>query len=295
MSITNLSGHFPTLDFDSIVSCCDDKGLLFDYFADQVDINLQNTLVTELMSKYATVSKQLENQNKMLDKYNNQLEELVQAKIKEISESQIATIHALVKSAETRDDDTGDHIERTSAYCRLIAEKLMEAGLYKGLVDKAYASNLEKASPLHDVGKVGIRDNILLKPARLTLEECEIMKTHVVIGHETLASVEAIYHENEFLKIGMEICRFHHEKWDGSGYIQGLSGKAIPLSARIMAISDVYDALRSKRTYKEAFTHKKAISIMAKGRGSHFDPELADLFMEHHLLFCEIYDRLSQR
>jgi len=293
MNKLSLSKQSATLDFDSIVSCCDDKSVLFDYFADQVDIQIQNTLVTELMTKYAAVSKQLEAQNKMLDKYNNQLEELVQAKIKEISESQIATIHALVRSAETRDDDTGDHIERTSAYCRLLAEKLMEAGMYKDLVDSEYASNIEKASPLHDIGKVGIRDNILLKPARLTTEECAIMKTHVIIGYETLASVEEVYHENAFLKIGMEICRYHHEKWDGSGYMLGLSGKAIPLSARIMAISDVYDALRSKRTYKEAFSHEKTVGIMAKGRESHFDPELTDIFMDCNKLFCEIYDRLS--
>jgi len=277
----------------NLIPNLDDQKIYFDNFADRIDSGIQNRLVSELMSRYVDVSKQLEEKNQMLNVYNTQLEDLVQEKIKEISASQIATIHALVKSAETRDDDTGAHIERTSSYCKVITEKLSEAGLYTEIITGTYADNIEKASPLHDIGKVGIRDNILLKPGRLTDDEFEIMKTHVTLGYETLASVENMYHENEFIKMGLEISRYHHEKWDGSGYMEGLSGEDIPLSARIMAVSDVYDALRSKRVYKDAFTHEKSISIMQDGRGKHFDPKIIKIFMENHQLFDKIFNRLS--
>jgi len=271
----------------------EEQKINLDLFATQVDNKIQNYLVSELMTRYAEVSKQLEEKNQILNKYNTQLEELVQEKVKEITASQIATIHALVKSAETRDDDTGAHIERTATFCKLIAEKLREKSMHNELVNEKYAENIEGASPLHDIGKVGIRDAILLKPGRHTDEEFEIMKTHVPIGYQTLASVDSKYHENEFIKMGIEISRYHHEKWDGSGYMEGLSGSDIPLSARIMAISDVYDALRSKRVYKEAFSHEKSVAIIAEGRGKHFDPELVDIFLENDHLFCEIYDRIS--
>ena len=275
------------------MTCLTDERIVYDYFADQVDYDIQNRLVTELMTRYSDISRQLEEKNQLLGKYNTQLEELVQEKIKEISASQIATIHALVKSAESRDDDTGAHVERTAKYCRLLAEKLMEAGKYKGIVDEAYTINIEMAAPLHDIGKVGIPDNILLKPGKLTDDEFVIMKTHVPKGYETLASVENMYHENAFLKLGMEISGNHHEKWDGTGYMHGLSGQDIPLSARIMALADVYDALRSKRVYKDAFTHEKSVNIIKDGRGAHFDPELVDIFIENDALFCEIFERLT--
>ena len=267
--------------------------LYLEFFADQVDTDIQNHLVSELMTRYADMSKQLEEKNLLLNEYNNHLEKLVQEKVKEISDSQVATIHALVKSAEARDDDTGAHIERTAKYCRLIAEKLREAGKYRDLIDNKYTENIEMAAPLHDIGKVGIPDSILLKPGRLTEEEFETMKTHVCKGYGTLASVDSLYHENSFLRMGMEISRYHHEKWDGSGYMNKLSGDEIPLSARIMALSDVYDALRTKRVYKDAFSHEKTVSIIKEGRSKHFDPELVDLFVEHHFLFDAIYNDLS--
>jgi len=270
-----------------------DQKLFFDSFADRVDTDLQNQLISELMEKYAEVSAQLEEKNQLLNKYNTQLEELVKEKVKEISSSQVATIHALVKSAESRDDDTGAHIERTARYCRLMAEKLRDAGMHKGIVDDEYIENIEMAAPLHDIGKVGIPDAILLKPGRLTDEEFETMKSHAIKGYETLASVDSLYHENAFLRLGMEISRYHHEKWDGSGYLGGHSREEIPLSARLMALSDVYDALRSKRVYKDAFSHSKTVEIIKEGRGSHFDPDLVDIFLEHHSHFDEIYDELT--
>jgi len=285
---------FDLWDKDMPESLDGDKLILgFDYFADQVDNEIQNQLVSELMARYAELSKQLDEKNEQLRIYSEHLEELVQEKVEEISASQIATIHALVKAAESRDDDTGTHIERTSMFCKLIAEKLLEAGRYTDIIDEAYCDTISKASPLHDIGKVGIQDSILLKPGRLTPEEFEIMKTHVNIGYEMLASTREMYPGNKFLKIGIEIAKYHHEKWDGSGYMQELAGEDIPLSARIMALSDVYDALRSRRVYKEPFTHEKTYDIIIEGRGKHFDPALIDIFTEHHKSFEEIYDRLA--
>ena len=297
----NIQRFSTTMDPISIITHYDEKSeALLNLFAAQVDHHIQTVLVSELIARYADVSGQLEERNRQLaisegklKVYNEHLEELVEEKVKEIYASQIATIHALVKSAEARDDDTGAHIERTSAYCQLIAEKAFEAGVYHDIIDPDYAKNLAKASPLHDIGKVGIPDAILLKPGRLTDDEFMIMKTHVAVGYETLASVEKSYPGNAFLRLGMDIANGHHEKWDGSGYAGGLSGEDIPLSARIMALSDVYDALRSKRVYKDGFPHQKAVDIIAEGRGSHFDPLLVDIFLQHHLLFKEIFDRLT--
>ena len=287
-------GVISELNYDMIASLSGDGLWLgLDYFADQVDNEIQNQLISQLMARYTDVSKQLEITNEQLKKYSDHLEELVHEKVNEISASQIATIHALVKAAESRDDDTGKHIERTALFCKLIAEKLYEAELYPYTVDRIYPENISKASPLHDIGKIGIKDSILLKPGRLTPEEFEIMKTHVNIGYETLVSACKMYSGNEFLKIGTEIAKYHHEKWDGSGYIYGLSGNGIPLSARIMALSDVYDALRSKRIYKEPFSHEKAYDIIFRGRGSQFDPVLVNIFTGNHSLFKEIYDSLS--
>lgn len=288
------SEKLSVFDLGILNSSTDDElKLILDYFADQTDNEIQNHLISELMARYADVSKQLEDKNKQLKKYNDHLEELVQEKVHEISASQMATIHALVKAAESRDDDTGTHIERTSLFCKLIAEKLHKAGQYTNIINDVYAENISKASPLHDIGKIGIKDAILLKPDRLTPDEFEIMKTHVNIGKETLASAQKMYPGNIFLKIGIEIATYHHEKWDGSGYMHGLAGEDIPLSARIMALSDVYDALRSRRVYKEPFSHEKTYAIIVEGRGNHFDPILADIFIEHHTRFEEIFNRLS--
>jgi len=265
----------------------------FDHFADQVDSEIQNELVSELMARYAELSKQLDEKNVQLKRYSENLEELVEEKVKEISASQMATIHALVKAAESRDDDTGTHIERTSLFCKIIADDLRETGKYTDLVDKAYADNVSKASPLHDIGKVGIKDEILLKPGRLTPEEFEIMKTHVDIGYETLQKAFSTYPGNIYLQYGTEIAKYHHEKWDGSGYMQKLAGEDIPLSARIMALSDVYDALRSRRVYKEPFSHEKTYGIIIEGKGTHFDPAIVDVFITNHNKFKEVYDSLS--
>ncbi len=225
-----------------------------------------------------------------LERYNQHLEELVEEKIQEISSSQMSTIYALVKLSESRDDDTGDHIERTASFCKLLAQKAKSIPEYTDLVTDSFIETIYKASPLHDIGKVGIPDNILLKPGKLTDEEFTIMKTHVQIGYDTLSKIGHQYDKNEFLRMGMEISLYHHEKWNGSGYTKGLKGTEIPLSARIMAISDVYDALRSKRVYKEAFSHEKSMDIITSSSGSHFDPYLIDVFIKTQEEFRSLYD-----
>jgi putative two-component system response regulator len=225
-----------------------------------------------------------------LEKYSKHLEKLVEEKVREISSSQLATIYALIKLSESRDDDTGAHIERTASFCRMLAQKARTVPEYADIVTDTFIDTIYKASPLHDIGKVGIPDSILLKPEKLTDDEFAIMKTHVRIGYETLAKVAQQYDKNEFLKMGMDIAQYHHEKWDGTGYNEGLKGNDIPLAARIMALADVYDALRSKRVYKEAFSHEKSMEIIASNKGTHFDPVLVDLLILYNEEFKALYD-----
>lgn len=237
-----------------------------------------------------TAMKEIEDE---LERYSKHLEEMVAEQVKQITESQMATIFALVRLAESRDDDTGAHIERTASYCRLLAEKARTLPKYETYITDEYITTIYRASPLHDIGKVGISDLILLKPGKLTAEEFAVMKTHVEIGYQTLKNIDKRYQNNAFVQMGLDITRYHHEKWDGSGYLAGLKGENIPLSARIMALADVYDALRSKRVYKPAFSHEKAVEIILEGKGSHFDPELVDLFLDSHLEFKEMFEQFS--
>ena len=212
---------------------------------------------------------------------------------KEISQSNMATIYALIKLSESRDDETGTHVERVSQLCRLLAIKMQGIAKFSDYVTDEYIDNLSKASMLHDIGKVGIPDNILLKPGRLTSEEFEVIKQHPIIGANVLAEIYDMYPNNSFLKLGHSIVRYHHEKWDGSGYPNGISQEDIPLSARIMAIVDVYDALRSKRIYKASYDHEHSISIINEGRGKHFDPDITDIFIDHSQEFKDVYDRVT--
>ena len=236
-----------------------------------------------------TAQKEIEHK---LEGYSKSLENMVAEKVKETSEAQMATIFALVKLAESRDDETGAHIERTASFCRLLAEKARALPAYADVITDEYLTAIFRASPLHDIGKVGISDLILLKPGKLTPEEFAIMKTHVEIGYQTLKSVDKRFMNNTFIQMGLDITRYHHEKWDGSGYLFELKAEAIPLSARIMALADVYDALRSKRVYKPAYTHEKSMEIIEEGRGKHFDPMLADLFLQYNKEFEALFDSL---
>ncbi|MFA5852107.1 MAG: HD domain-containing phosphohydrolase [Spirochaetales bacterium] len=223
---------------------------------------------------------ELRSTQKALEDYSILLEKKVKEQVEELSAGQLALITAMTKLVEARDDLTGKHIERTQVLCRLLAERLGMRPEYRETIDSGFLEDIYNASPLHDIGKVGIRDSILMKPGKLLPEEFEEMKSHTTIGKEYLCRALAKSPKNKYLRMGMEIAGSHHEKWDGGGYPEGLAGEAIPLSARIMALVDVYDALRSARVYKEAYPHSQAVAIIVQGRGSHFDPALVDAFLE---------------
>ena len=226
-------------------------------------------------------------------KQNLNLEERVNEQVLEISEAQLATINALSRIAESRDEDTGKHIERTQGFCLMLAQHLVDKGHFTDIIDAAFINNIYHAAPLHDIGKVGIPDRILLKPGKLSADEFELMKTHATIGADTLNSVYREYPKNDFLRMGIDISRHHHEKWDGSGYPDGLAGDAIPLSARIMALADVYDALRAKRPYKTPFDHERTFNIIVEGSGSHFDPCVVDAFVAQDKDFEHLHQHLT--
>ena len=197
-------------------------------------------------------------------------------------QSKDVLVFALAKLAEAKDSDTGFHLERMRHYTKTLAETLHDMENPPDEVNRQFISNLFITSPLHDIGKVGIPDHILLKPARLDDREFEIMKSHSLLGWETLIKAYEKSNKAGYLKMSADIARSHHEKWDGTGYPDKASGKDIPLCARIMALADVYDALVSKRAYKDAFSHDTARSIIVKGKGEHFDPQIVEAF-----LICE--------
>jgi adenylate cyclase len=205
-----------------------------------------------------------------------------------VSRTQDGIIGSFCSMSEYRDPETGAHIQRTQTYIKALAQYLQKNPKFKSQLTKETIELLFKAAPLHDIGKIGIRDHILLKPGSLGDEEFEIMKLHPQIGAEMIESVAAQVGWNPFMQIAHQICLCHQEKWDGSGYPQGLIGEAIPLSARLMALADVYDALISKRVYKPAFSHNKAVSIIKKGADNHFDPVLVEAFEVIHGQFRDI-------
>jgi putative two-component system response regulator len=227
--------------------------------------------------------------------YNNHLEELVQEKIKEISRSQMATIFALAKLAESRDSDTGQHLERVQVLSRILACELRSIPMYAGIITDHYLETLYQAAPLHDIGKVGIPDAILLKPGKLSPAEFDEMKRHTGFGAETLKSVQSEYPGNSFIEMGIDIAQSHHEKFDGSGYPFGLKGEAIPLSASIVALADVYDAMRSKRPYKSALSHVEATDFIIQSGGKHFNPHIVAAFIRRSGDFAALYPVACRR
>ncbi len=211
---------------------------------------------------------------------NSFLEAEVARRTKELAAIQDVTILAMASLAETRDSDTGNHIRRTQHYMKILAERLADNPRIGPSLDQGTISTLYKSAPLHDIGKVGIPDRILLKPGKYTPEEFEIMKTHTTMGRDAIIQAEAqLGMDVDFLRCAKEIAYSHQEKWDGSGYPEGITGEAIPLSARLMAVADVYDALISRRVYKEGMSHDKAVGIILIGKGSHFDPDIVDAFL----------------
>ncbi len=215
-------------------------------------------------------------------------QKLIERKIRETSEARNATIFAMAKLAESRDDDTGGHLERVREYCRQLAEDLRSHSPYSDHITAEFIDCIQHAAPLHDIGKVAIPDSILQKPGKLTSEEFEKMKSHTVLGADNLQLVFNTYPGNMFIGMGIEIALYHHERWDGSGYPDGLVGKNIPLSARIMALADVYDALRSDRCYRKGLTHDQVRNIILEGNGKHFDPEVVMAFLRIEGIFARM-------
>ncbi|HEV7299399.1 MAG TPA: HD domain-containing phosphohydrolase [Tepidisphaeraceae bacterium] len=209
-------------------------------------------------------------------------------------ETRDVAIFALAKLAESRDPETGAHLERVMNYSRALATKLLALGHFTDQIDGEYVRLLYSTSPLHDIGKVGIPDAVLLKPGRLSDREFEIMKSHTTIGAETLAASLKRFPKTKFLSMARDVAAAHHERFDGTGYPERLVGEQIPLCARIVALADVYDALTSKRVYKDAFAHEVAKGIILKDSGSHFDPRVVDAFTAAENEFVAIRDQFRE-
>jgi len=244
----------------------------------------------EIVEVKARVGTQLkfEEARLVLENQNLFLEEKVKERTELLERTNSAAIYCLAALAETRDPETGEHIKRTQKYIRELALNLQDKDEYRDLLTDEYIELLYKSAPLHDIGKVGVKDSILLKPGRLTEEEFEEMKKHTIYGGESLMVGIKELGEDSFLTLAKEIALTHHEKWDGTGYPRGLSKAEIPISGRLMALSDVYDALISKRVYKSAFTHDEAKKIILEGRGTHFDPDIVDAFIIREAEFIKI-------
>ncbi|HQI01530.1 MAG TPA: PAS domain S-box protein [Deltaproteobacteria bacterium] len=248
--ITNRSGK--VFDVESNAKCIYKDGKLVGFQMVIRDITVRKRLEGELLESY-----------------------------KKVQSARNATILGLAKLAEYRDADTGAHLERIREYSKVLAQELSTKPKYQAYISSDYIEDIYNSSILHDIGKVGIPDSILLKPGKLTAEEFDVVKRHSALGGDALKAVETKIEGQSFLSLGKEIAYYHHEKWDGTGYPKGLQAEQIPLSARIVALADVYDALTSKRVYKDAFSHETAMEIIMKDRGKHFDPEIVDAFLAH--------------
>jgi cyclic di-GMP phosphodiesterase len=229
-----------------------------------------------------------------INEYAEDLEAKVRERTKELKETQEVVAFSLARLAESRDPETGDHLERMSRYSAILAHHLIGNPLLDKDIDENFANILEKVAVLHDIGKVGIPDSILLKPGKLTNEEFDTMKNHAQYGGDTLNdAMNKLERPVQYLQIATNVAYYHHEKWNGRGYPKGLEGLNIPLCARIVALADVYDALRSKRVYKPGFSHEKAKSIILEEKGSHFQPLVVDAFLECEEKFIKISEKFA--
>ncbi len=283
--------HLPVIvissfdDMDSAVRCIEmgaDDYLLRPFDQVLLTARIRASLARKFFHDQENLRREL------MERYNAQLKEQVREQLMEIISAHHASILAMSKLAESKDSETGAHLERMREYCRVISEKLRDMPRFKERIDDNFVKNIYAASPLHDIGKVGIPDSILLKPAKLDGQEWRIMCQHPLIGADTLRQVVEQHPGNAFLEMGIEIAEYHHEKWNGSGYPHGLVGENIPLAARILALGDVYDALTSRRCYKQAFSHAKSRGLIEAGAGSHFDPDVVGAFLETEDEFIRI-------
>jgi len=223
-----------------------------------------------------------------LKMHRDSLEEMVRERTKQLELTQEITIESMGTLAEYRDPETGGHIKRTQQYVRVLAEQLQKHPKFEGYLTDTVIDMLYKSAPLHDIGKVGIKDDILLKPGKITEQEFDEMKKHASYGRDVIAIQEKKLGAHSFLHHAGLMAGSHHEKWDGSGYPEGLAGDEIPIEGRIMAVADVYDALISKRVYKPPFPHEKAVMIITEEKGRHFDPDMVDAFLAIEDIFRQI-------
>lgn len=234
---------------------------------------------------------QLKSLRDFLEDKNEYLESEVERRSRELGTIQDVTMVAMGSLAETRDNETGKHIRRTQHYVRELASRLIDHPRFRSYLAGDTMMRLFKSAPLHDIGKIGIPDRILLKPERLDPEEFQVMKTHTTIGRNAIQNAEKLFETPyNFLILAREIAYSHHERWDGSGYPDGIAGETIPAAGRIMAVADVYDALRSRRVYKPAMRHEEAVAVIETGAGSQFDPDIVAAFKDVAQRFREIAD-----
>ena len=255
----------------------------------------QNDALAKVASGFYDTQVPISSNNEfgVMASHTNKMIKQIRERTDELNNTRDVTILTLASLAEARDNETGAHLLRTQRYVKALAQELRTHARFSDELDDETIELLYKSAPLHDIGKVGIPDAILLKPGKLTDDEFEIMKGHAKIGADALDIGEAQLGTSSFLSFARSIALTHHEKWDGSGYPAGLRGDDIPVSGRLMAIADVYDALISKRVYKPAFSHDKAMEIIRKGRGSHFDPDIVDALNTIEDQFIEIADQFS--
>ena len=223
-----------------------------------------------------TINKRKQAEQELLDSY------------RKLQNARMATILGLAKLAEYRDKGTGAHLERIREYAKILAQALAKNSKYRPIISPEYIDDIYQSSILHDIGKVGIPDAVLLKPDKLNDQEYEIIKRHTIFGGDVIKTIENRIVGKSFLAMGKEIAYNHHEKWDGSGYPAGLSGEDIPLSARIVALADMYDALTTERFYKPAYTHKQSRHIITNLKKIHFDPAIVDVFLQLEAEFMRI-------
>jgi putative two-component system response regulator len=228
-----------------------------------------------------------------LEIYSKELEQVVSLRTSQLTATQDMTVFALAQLADSRDPETGEHLQRMRRYAQMIAEELAGGGPYATIVDQRFLQDLYRSSPLHDIGKVAVPDSILQKPGRLTPEEFAEMKKHVIVGGQTLEMARDQVGLGTFMDMAAEIARYHHERFDGGGYCAGLQGQEIPLSARIVALADVYDALASRRVYKPPYELEAAREIITGESGAHFDPVIVDAFLARFEDFREVGTRVD--